>query len=89
MTPLILITVAVWTRAALNRLTHPGERWLAVDGYGFHEGFFHWQRYAEERATPPRLSSFRSPSIAEAPHRRSILKNGSRRPPAPSPFRGG
>jgi hypothetical protein len=29
----------------LSRLD-PLLRWLALDGYGFHEGYFHWPRYA-------------------------------------------
>lgn len=31
-------------------------RWLAWDGYGFHEGYFNWPRYVEEQKTPNRLS---------------------------------
>jgi hypothetical protein len=33
-------------------------RWLAVDGYGFHEGYFHWPRYVEGHANPERLSGY-------------------------------
>lgn len=33
-------------------------RWLAVDGYGFHEGYFRWRRYLGGRATPARLSGY-------------------------------
>ncbi|HEX6037099.1 DUF1702 family protein [Longimicrobium sp.] len=32
--------------------------WLAADGYGFHEGYFHPRRYADTRARPPRLSGY-------------------------------
>ncbi len=32
--------------------------WLAVDGYGFHEGYFHWPRYVKEQAMPERLSGY-------------------------------
>ena len=34
-----------WLRARLDRAMAPLDpvlRWLAVDGYGFHEGYFHW-----------------------------------------------
>jgi hypothetical protein len=31
-------------------------RWLAIDGLGFHEGFFHSQRYHRERDVPGRLA---------------------------------
>lgn len=32
--------------------------WLVVDGYGFHEGYFNWRRYVEERAMPTRLHGY-------------------------------
>ncbi len=33
-------------------------RWLAVDGYGFHEGFFHWQRYLGGQSPPRRVTGY-------------------------------
>lgn len=33
-------------------------RWLVVDGYGFHEGYFDWPRYVERRAIPTRLDGY-------------------------------
>ena len=33
-------------------------RWLVVDGYGFHEGFFHWQRYIQGQPAPARLEGY-------------------------------
>jgi len=30
--------------------------WLAADGYGFHEGFFHWRRSFEDRVVPDRMT---------------------------------
>jgi hypothetical protein len=30
--------------------------WLAVDGYGFHEGYFHASRYVEQQAIPRGVS---------------------------------
>jgi hypothetical protein len=35
----------------LSRLD-PVLRWLALDGYGFHEGYFDWPRYIENQAPP-------------------------------------
>lgn len=32
--------------------------WLVVDGYGFHEGYFSWRRYVEQRATPLQLDGY-------------------------------
>src|SRR6185436_16172630 len=36
----------------------PVLRWLVMDGYGFHEGFFSRRRYIEERAIPTHLSPY-------------------------------
>ena len=33
-------------------------RWLAFDGMGFHEGFFHWQRYMSGQAIPSRIRGY-------------------------------
>lgn len=32
--------------------------WLALDGYGFHEGFFHTEKYYREHARPARISNY-------------------------------
>jgi enediyne biosynthesis protein E3 len=32
--------------------------WLVVDGYGFHEGYFRWPRYVEQRAIPAGLAGY-------------------------------
>src|SRR4051794_21427922 len=34
-------------------------RWMTLDGFGFHEAFFHWRRTVERRWLPPRLSGYR------------------------------
>ncbi|HEU4452184.1 MAG TPA: DUF1702 family protein [Longimicrobium sp.] len=34
--------------------------WLAADGYGFHEGYFHPRRYVDGQARPRRLSGYAS-----------------------------
>ena len=33
-------------------------RWLAIDGWGFHEGYFHWPRYAGGKVHPRRLKGY-------------------------------
>jgi hypothetical protein len=33
-------------------------RWLTVDGYGFHHGFFQPRRYVDQQVVPRRLSSY-------------------------------
>jgi hypothetical protein len=57
-----------WTIARLpwlrSRLDHalarldPLLRWLAIDGYGFHEGYFHGQRRVRDRTVPGRLDGY-------------------------------
>lgn len=41
-------------------LTHldPLLRWLMIDGYGFHQGYFHWPRFIQRRDLPRRLSGY-------------------------------
>jgi len=62
---LILHIGAGWALARLpvrlERATErmdPLLRWLAIDGYGFHQGFFHWRRFIEAREEPRRLSAY-------------------------------
>lgn len=43
--------------ASLARLD-PLLGWLAVDGYGFHEGYFNWPYYLEQQAIPSRLIGY-------------------------------
>jgi hypothetical protein len=33
-------------------------RWLAVDGYGFHQGYFDWPRYIKQQIRPPQLAGY-------------------------------
>ena len=54
-----------WALARLRRsvtahlaLLDPLLGWLAVDGYGFHEGYFSWPHYVEQRALPTRLHGY-------------------------------
>ncbi len=32
--------------------------WLAFDGWGFHEGFFHWPKYLGGKSAPKRLTGY-------------------------------
>ena len=43
-----------------NTLTRldPLLRWLVLDGYGFHEGYFHWPRYLGGQPIPKRVSGY-------------------------------
>jgi hypothetical protein len=50
-----------WARRSFERAMgryQPLYRWLALDGYGFHQGFFHPQEYVEGQAVPRRLSAY-------------------------------
>lgn len=54
-----------WALARLRRSVTPHLTrldpllgWLAVDGYGFHEGYFNWPRYVERQAIPPQLNGY-------------------------------
>jgi len=44
-------------RRSLRRLD-PLLSWLAFDGWGFHEGFFHWRKYAAGHPPPRRLRGY-------------------------------
>lgn len=45
-----------WRAEAAMSKFHPVLRWLAMDGYGFHEGYFHRQLRITARKLPARLS---------------------------------
>lgn len=50
-----------WVRRNLQRRLaklDPLLGWLAVDGYGFHEGYFHADRYVRQQRVPPHLSGY-------------------------------
>jgi Protein of unknown function (DUF1702) len=50
-----------WVRCDLDRALRrldPRVCWFAVDGYGFHEGFFHHRRYVVDRNPPSRVSGY-------------------------------
>jgi hypothetical protein len=49
-----------WTRLSLERSLrgrHPLLKWLAVDGYGFHEGYFNFRKYVDKQVIPNDLSA--------------------------------
>jgi len=43
---------------SVRRRLDPTLGWLALDGYGFHEGFFRWPRSVERHAVPRRLRGY-------------------------------
>jgi hypothetical protein len=49
-----------------QRTLDPMTSWCLADGYGFHEGFFHWKRFIEGREPPPRSLDFQGRSLFDA-----------------------
>jgi hypothetical protein len=50
-----------WVKLRIEKIAskiHPLFRWAVLDGYGFHEGFFHWQRFVGRKAIDQRLSAY-------------------------------
>ena len=50
-----------WLRRRLDRALSsldPLLRWLTVDGYGFHEGYFHWPQSIRKRAVPGSVTGY-------------------------------
>lgn len=52
-----LARLSMFSASYLERLD-PLLRWLAFDGYGFHEGYFHWPLSVERQAVPKHLSGY-------------------------------
>ena len=53
----------VWARfpfgyRRLRRRLDPLLAWLAFEGWGFHEGFFHWPKYVTGKPPPRRLAGY-------------------------------
>ena len=54
-----------WGLARIPRGRHrflsqldPLIHWLAIDGYGFHEGYFHWSRYVTKQVRPRQFHGY-------------------------------
>jgi enediyne biosynthesis protein E3 len=54
----ILARLPLSPERLLSRLDDPLMRWLALDGYGFHEGFFRWPRSVARREVPRKLHGY-------------------------------
>ena len=52
-------------------------RWLAVDGYGFHEGYFYWRQYVEGQRIPEQLSGYASRAFDQGLGRSLWFSNGA------------
>jgi enediyne biosynthesis protein E3 len=53
----------IWARLPVNfrrakAQSDPVLGWLAFDGWGFHEGFFHWPKYITSQSVPKKLSGY-------------------------------
>jgi hypothetical protein len=50
-----------WVRRRLDRAMaslDPVLRWLAIDGYGFHEGYFYWPRTIRQHLVPAAVNGY-------------------------------
>ena len=50
-----------WARANIDKhlsRLDPLLRWLVLDGYGFHQGYFHWRDFVRRQKTITRLSPY-------------------------------
>jgi hypothetical protein len=50
-----------WVSRRINRCLEgfdPLLRWLAIDGFGFHHGYFYWQQYVRAHKRPADLSAY-------------------------------
>ncbi|HEX9941410.1 MAG TPA: DUF1702 family protein [Thermoanaerobaculia bacterium] len=54
----ILARLPLSPERLLARLADPVLRWLALDGYGFHEGFFRWPRAVVRQEVPRKLRGY-------------------------------
>lgn len=57
-----------WLRRNIERaLAHldPLLRWLALDGYGFHEGYFHWRRFVRKPECVNELQGYARHAFAQ------------------------
>jgi hypothetical protein len=54
----ILARLPLSPERLLARIGDPALRWLALDGFGFHEGFFNWPRSVERREVPRKLRGY-------------------------------
>lgn len=44
----------------------PMTAWCLADGYGFHQGFFHWKRFIEARQSPPESLNLQNRCLFDA-----------------------
>jgi hypothetical protein len=51
---------------AYQRTLDPMTAWCVADGYGFHQGFFHWQRFIEGGEQPPTSLDLQSRHLFDA-----------------------
>jgi hypothetical protein len=47
-----------WRVEGAIRAMPPHLKWLAIDGFGFHEGYFHWRGAIRDRILPHRLCGY-------------------------------
>jgi hypothetical protein len=75
---------AGWALARLPRRVEsnlyrfdPLLRWLVLDGYGFHQGYFHWRRFVARQERPKRLSPYALRAFGQGLGRSLWFVNGA------------
>ena len=65
-----------WSRRRIKGRLEPLLCWLAYDGWGFHEGFFHWREYLAGKAHPKRLAGYEKRAFDQGLGRSLWFVNG-------------
>lgn len=47
-----------WSISRWLTRSDPLLRWLVLDGYGFHEGYFHWERFGDGKSVSRRVTGY-------------------------------
>jgi len=71
----------MWARLPINprrarQRLDPVLGWLGCDGYGFHEGFFHWQKYISGQCPPKKLMGYETRAFDQGLGRSWWFVNG-------------
>ena len=66
-------------RERMRRRLDPLLSWLAFDGWGFHEGFFHWRDYIHAEPPPWRLRGYETRAFDQGLGRSFWFVNGGNR----------
>jgi hypothetical protein len=66
----------LWTIPSFHSHLDPLLFWLAFDGWGFHEGFFHWPKYINGQTVPRRFKGYQRRAFDQGLGRSFWFVNG-------------